>query len=408
MHLATPKPHSGSYRARLRALAVALLPLSLLLLQACAPPVAAQVDTETRSFSHTIAIEDGQPVRLANLAGRVELVAADGRDVVIDAVVHANGGSPAKTQELLENMAWEEHTGSDGEPEWVLTYPVKDHDRLHYNADEWGAGHWGMMSSTTVYAGRRVKLSTANKGGSIPTVYANLRIQVPLGVVFRLENTVGLIDGRGTLGGDWTLDTGSGAVSLEEFAGQLLIDTGSGDVTLGTVRGETNVDTGSGDVEVAELIGNGRLDTGSGDVRVRKVASGRLVVDTGSGDVYLADGSAGRLELDTGSGEIRVIGVEVEEVLADTGSGDIVVESSLAGARRLDLDTGSGDVRILGGSDASFEVELDSGSGELVVRYDDADLVRSDRKVVGARRGSGQPRIVIDTGSGDALVAPGD
>lgn len=390
---------------------LALLVSSTLLcfvLQACAPQVAAQVDTETRSFTHSVPAMAGDAVRLSNLAGSVEIVAGSGGEVVIETTVHANGGSDAKTAVLLEGMRWEK-LDDRGDERWVLTYPVGEYDTFHYNPGGEGSARRSWSSSTTTrYRGERVKMQTSRSGSSTPTLYADLRITVPTGLTFELENAVGPIGARGVHGGDWTLDTGSGDVGLEEFAGQLMVDTGSGDVVLGTVRGETVVDTGSGDVEIAELIGNGRLDTGSGDVRVRRVAAGTLVADTGSGDVYLAEGEAGRLELDTGSGKIRVLGVEIGTLLADTGSGDIVVESSLAGADRLDLDTGSGDVRILAGDDASFDVGFDSGSGELLVRYDDAELRRSGREVVGARRGSGTPTIRIDTGSGDALIAPAD
>jgi DUF4097 and DUF4098 domain-containing protein YvlB len=72
-------------------------------------------------------------------------------------------------------------------------------------------------------------------------------------------------------------------------------------------------------------------------------------------------------------------------------------------------DTGSGDVEIYGGPDADFRLTADQGSGDLRVGYDDAKLQYEDsrhRKVVGATRGDGRTRIEIDTGSGDAVVAP--
>jgi hypothetical protein len=64
-------------------------------------------------------------------------------------------------------------------------------------------------------------------------------------------------------------------------------------------------------------------------------------------------------------------------------------------------------VEIYGGPDASFRVTADQGSGELEVGYSDAKLEIEDRKVVGATRGDGRTRILIDTGSGDAVVSPG-
>ncbi|MCB1057501.1 MAG: DUF4097 family beta strand repeat protein [Acidobacteria bacterium] len=379
-----------------------LIPMIFLASASCAPQVGALVSTETRELSHRIPAADGREVRIANLAGTVELTPGGAGEISIEAVLHAAGKNDAETQQLLDDMRWEIYR-AEGKETWTLTYPVDRYSTFHFNESGVGLG-WN--STNTKFRGKKVKLTTASSS-SAPTLYADLKITVPNGQKLFLKNALGDIHG-GTHEGSFTLDTGSGAVDLDGFSGELTVDTGSGGVTLGTVRGETTVDTGSGDVDVEELVGNGRLDTGSGDIRVRKLAAGRLVADTGSGDVYLAGGSAGELLLDTGSGEVRVIGVEAETIKADTGSGDIAVESSLANARLLELDTGSGDVRILAGSNASFDIAFDSGSGDLVVQFDDTQLRRDGRKIIGARRGSGQPRILVDTGSGDCQLSPAE
>jgi hypothetical protein len=40
------------------------------------------------------------------------------------------------------------------------------------------------------------------------------------------------------------------------------------------------------------------------------------------------------------------------------------------------------------------------------VRYKDAVLRRSGRKVIGARRGDGRTAIHVETGSGDCVIGP--
>jgi hypothetical protein len=40
------------------------------------------------------------------------------------------------------------------------------------------------------------------------------------------------------------------------------------------------------------------------------------------------------------------------------------------------------------------------------VGYSDAELRKSGRKVVGAKRGNGQTRIRVETGSGDCVIRP--
>jgi hypothetical protein len=40
------------------------------------------------------------------------------------------------------------------------------------------------------------------------------------------------------------------------------------------------------------------------------------------------------------------------------------------------------------------------------VGYGDAELRKSGKKVVGAKRGNGQTQIRVDTGSGDCVITP--
>jgi hypothetical protein len=63
-------------------------------------------------------------------------------------------------------------------------------------------------------------------------------------------------------------------------------------------------------------------------------------------------------------------------------------------------------VTIYGGPEASFDIESSQGSGDLVVRYDDASIRKDGKKVVGARRGDGQTVIRVETGSGDCVITP--
>ena len=112
------------------------------------------------------------------------------------------------------------------------------------------------------------------------------------------------------------------------------------------------------------------------------------------------------LVADTGSGDIEVEEVRFETFSGDTGSGDVTVRGGLAGATDILVDTGSGEVRLLGGEGFEFDLVADTGSGEVEVGYADAELRRSRREIIGARRGSGRTRVTVDTGSGDVVVAP--
>lgn len=368
--------------------------------------------TQQKTISKTLDLPAGEPLRLANLAGRVELHAAKGNQVTVDAVIHAEGRNANQTQELLESMQWIQTTDKHDKAVWALSYPVERHRTIRYPRshsddkdpsflDKLLAGLDASRTSTR-YLGERVSITS---GGGAPILYADLKIGVPAKGALRIRNVVGDVEG-GNLRGNLTVDTGSGKVNIDSFHGKLMVDTGSGKVTIGEANGRIGVDTGSGGIDVNRLVGWGDLDTGSGKIRVYQVEADELRLDTGSGSILVRDGSVGELIADTSSGSIKVERVEIETFVGDTGSGSVTLESSLRNAREVEIDTGSGSVHILAGDDASFDLRANQGSGRLACRYDDAQLKRSHGRIVGAVRGDARTRIRVDTGSGSCVIEP--
>jgi hypothetical protein len=368
-------------------------------------------EPQVRTFRQSFPVAPGAELRLANLAGQVELVAGTGNQVVVDATVHAEASGSAETLRLVQEMRWVQAKDAKGRDEWALAYPIDRHHSFFYpqprGRDE--STFWSFFdssSSSTTYRGERVRIYTGRHSSS-PTLYADLRISVPAASVLALRNVVGKVHGD-ALAGSLTIDTGNGDINLAAYSGQLRLDTGSGDVTLGVSRGETSIDTGSGDVVVRQLVGNASIDTGSGDVRIERVEAGRLGIHTASGDVTVRDGAASSFTVHTSSGGVRVSGVDSEELTAGTGSGDVRVTSALGHTRRLTARTGSGDITIVAAAADTFDLSAHQGSGDLSVGYHDAVLRRAAHreKVVGAHRGDGRTVIEITTGSGDCVLRP--
>jgi DUF4097 and DUF4098 domain-containing protein YvlB len=394
------------FNSRLPALGAAVM-LSL----GAAPAIHAA--EQTRALHQTFPAGAAE-VRLANLAGRLEIVPGQGGEVVVDATLHGEADSATETQSILAQMKWVKSHDKKGREEWALSYPVEKYRSYAYpqgrekDADSDMPKFLSFLNvgsqTVTTYRGERVHIY-AQKRSSAPVLYADLRIILPAGSNVAVRNAVGTVHG-GDLDGTLTVDTGSGKVQIASHSGQLIVDTGSGDVVLGAAKGETKIDTGSGDVVVKRLVGNGSINTGSGNVTVSQVSAGKLAIETGSGDVTVQDGVAARLIADTGSGGIKVLSVELEELAAETGSGDVTVQSSLAKAKKIKAETGSGDIVIKAGPDASFNIDSDQGSGSLVVNYADATLRKAGRKVVGAKRGDGRTAIHVETGSGDCTIGP--
>ncbi|MGE5232490.1 MAG: DUF4097 family beta strand repeat-containing protein [Acidobacteriota bacterium] len=368
------------------------------------PAAAAGADTYSRTYRQSLDLSGSETLRLANLAGAVELVQGKAGAVVIEATIHGDLGDAATTRRVVDGMSWVESRDRKGRPEMALSYPVEDYRSFAYPARGGGHGFWDGSRSDVEFRGRRVTVYSRPRSDA-PALWADLRIEVPPQGALVVRNGIGAVKG-GSLEGDLGIDTGSGDVDLTAFSGKLMIDTGSGDVTLGDVKAAVGVDTGSGNVRIESLAGDGKVDTGSGDVEVRQVTAQRFTADTGSGNVRLGRGSVAQLVADTGSGDIRIDGVEIETFKGDTGSGDVTLKSSLAKARDIVVETGSGSVRFLAGADASFDLEADQGSGDLDVGYSDALYKKKGREIYGARRGDGRTRIRVSTGSGDCVIRP--
>src|SRR5262249_21326423 len=160
----------------------------------------------------------GQTLRLANLAGRVELVPGPGANVTVDATVHAEGDSAAETQKLLSGMRWVKSHDAKGRGEMALSYPVENYRGFHFPRrarQPSDVPHFLQFfidtgHSSTTYRGERVRIYPRRRSG-VPTLYADLRIAVPSGVSLAVRDHLG-------------------AVRAEDLSGTIEVDTGSGDV----------------------------------------------------------------------------------------------------------------------------------------------------------------------------------
>jgi len=342
-----------------------------------------QAAEATRTLKLALTGDPARPFAVENLTGAMRVGPGDGDTVVAVATVHA------ESQALADSVRFEQVTGERGIPTLRVRYPVSRYDTFR-SPQVKGEGGWlaflGGGETNIRYDGARVRVS----GSSGVLLYADVEVRVPRRTVDgRFLNRVGTLTGRGV-------------------SGKLWFDSSSGTVTLEGLQGDVVADTGSGDVSAARIEGSFRCDTGSGECAVDSFKGDRLSCDTGSGDVRLRGVDARRVHADTGSGEVRVEDASTEDVEIDTGSGDVSIQAAGARLRRIKADTGSGDVRLRLGPEAGFEAHADLGSGEIVSRYPDAQPILKRREVIGYRRGDGQIRIDVDTGSGDLVLEPGD
>lgn len=180
--------------------------------------------------------------------------------------------------------------------------------------------------------------------------------------------------------------------------------SGSGDQIIEGTHGNADVQTGSGDVKLSNLTGEIQLQTGSGDVRAHQI-SGPVRGGAGSGDIEIEETGQGNVDLHTGSGNITARGVQ-GSFRAEAGSGDISVEGKQSD--NWEIRTGSGNVHVGLPSNAAFDADLSTSSGNVDVNSPIEMTVQgrvneSQKHIHGKVHGGG-PTLSVHTGSGDIHI----
>jgi hypothetical protein len=168
-----------------------------------------------------------------------------------------------------------------------------------------------------------------------------------------------------------TANSASGAVAVEEVAGDLLVNTASGDVRAGRVGGRLRVDSASADVR-AEFVGaDSKIDSASGDMEIDVLDAG-LTARSASGDCRVGVARRGTITVDSASGDVS-IGVA-------TGTFTWLDLSSMSGSTRSELtmtdraqpgaagDTGARDTGAGEPGPAALTIQVRTMSGDIHVR----------------------------------------
>lgn len=135
---------------------------------------------------------------------------------------------------------------------------------------------------------------------------------------------------------------GSGAVTIDELAGDAVIHSGSGDVRIRRSAGELRVKSGSGSVEIDRSDGSTVIASGSGRIGVDS-AHDETVAKTGSGDVRIATATSS-VSVTSGSGDLDVGSISRGVVRAKSASGDIRVGVPAGIPVWTDISTVTGDI----------------------------------------------------------------
>lgn len=202
---------------------------------------------------------------------------------------------------------------------------------------------------------------------------------------------------------------------------RLEVNTTSGDINVMDVTPEQlNINSTSGDIEIRHVtVDRLKLNTISGDITANRIYSSDVDVCVTSGDVELEDADVGMLHLQATSGDFSGSHIRGNSAAVGTGSGDVDLEGCFerysvrtgsgdvelrteAGANEIRVGTGSGDVELDLTAVESTEVTVNTGSGEATVYS--AGGVRHQVTRGTSTVGSGECKVYVSTGSGDAEI----
>ena len=162
----------------------------------------------------------------------------------------------------------------------------------------------------------------------------------------------------------------------------LSANSGSGDVDIQDVGSSLKAHSGSGNVRARGIPGPATLGTGSGDIEFQQTAPGDVKAETGSGNITL-HGISGALKSSTGSGNIEVSGRPTSD---------------------WKLSTGSGNIQMAVGSGARFNLDADTGSGNISVQQPITMQGSLNKHHINGAVNGGGPTIRAQTGSGDIQI----
>ena len=194
--------------------------------------------------------------------------------------------------------------------------------------------------------------------------------------------------------------SGSGDVTIEGVQRPVVARAGSGDVTVSATGSDVDAQAGSGDVSLRSVQGTARAQAGSGNIEATDIA-GPFTGSSGSGDIEVRQTASGDVSVQTGSGDIGVRGVQ-GALRANTGSGTIVAEGGPAAP--WDVRAASGDIRLRLPSDAAFDLEARTASGDVSTDHPMTVQGSLNRGHLQGRVRGGGPTVSVRTASGDIRV----
>jgi DUF4097 and DUF4098 domain-containing protein YvlB len=233
---------------------------------------------------------------------------------------------------------------------------------------------------------------------SRPSGAVDLLVALPSGTPVRVDTRSGDLS-VDEFAGALHFESSSGDVRLEEFVGDVYISSKSGDVYISRLDGELEMETSSGDLSVRNALGDLSFDATSGDLDAERIG-GELSVTTASGDIDIEE-ALGATQIRTTSGDVTLakIGGRFQ---ATTASGDVVARM-VQPLEEAYIRTSGGDIYLVLTDPLRGRLQVNTSSGEISVPIEmGLESIGKGRLVAVLGPGSGS--LEVKTSSGDVDI----
>ncbi len=249
------------------------------------------------------------------------------------------------------------------------------------------------------------------------------RVEVDLEVYVPQKATVTADTGRGdiqafSVGGNIEANTRKGDIEVHDSGADVTAATQKGDVRITTAAGSVKLSGRGDEVEISDVKGAAAIEGEFfGPIRLSRIAKGARFqsqrttltitalaghLDADSGDIEIAD-SIGDVTLDTQKNDVRLENV-AGRIQVEDHDGDIEMRFAQPPRADVSVDDGSGDISVTLPSQAAFQMDAQSDSGDADSDFPNVKKTGtedSDRAGLSGQQGERGPKIHLRTSYGD-------
>jgi DUF4097 and DUF4098 domain-containing protein YvlB len=249
------------------------------------------------------------------------------------------------------------------------------------------------------------------------------RVEVDVEVYVPQKATVSADTGRGdiqafTVGGNIEANTRRGDIEVHDSGADVTATTEKGDVRITTAAGNVKLSGRGDEVEITDVKGAAAIEGEFfGPIRLARIAKGARFqsqrttltitelaghLDADSGNIEIAD-SVGDVTLDTQKNDVRLENV-AGHIQVEDHDGDIQMRFAQPPRADVTVDDGSGDISVTLPSQAAFQMDAQSESGDADSDFPNIKKTGtedSDRAGLSGQQGERGPKIHLRTSYGD-------